>query len=45
MTTGFLPPGPAPGTGSPTEAHLLLVEDDEVIRKTVGMALERYGFT
>ncbi|WP_207401162.1 two-component system response regulator CseB [Actinomadura roseirufa] len=24
-------------------AHLLLVEDDEVIRRTVGMALERYG--
>ncbi|MFF4481976.1 two-component system response regulator CseB [Streptomyces sp. NPDC021218] len=45
MTTGFLPPGPAPGTGSPTEAHLLLVEDDEVIRNTVRMALERYGFT
>ncbi|MER8158650.1 two-component system response regulator CseB [Streptomyces sp. NPDC094472] len=44
MTTGFLPPG-APGTGSPTEAHLLLVEDDEVIRNTVRMALERYGFT
>lgn len=45
MTTGFLPPGPVPGTGSPTEAHLLLVEDDEVIRNTVRMALERYGFT
>ncbi|AEM83509.1 two-component system response regulator CseB [Streptomyces violaceusniger] len=45
MTTGFLPPGPAPGTGSPTEAHLLLVEDDKVIRNTVRMALERYGFT
>lgn len=25
--------------------HLLLVEDDEVIRHTVGMALERYGYT
>ncbi|GII42016.1 transcriptional regulatory protein CseB [Planotetraspora phitsanulokensis] len=24
---------------------MLLVEDDEVIRKTVGMALERYGYT
>ncbi|MFC0599265.1 two-component system response regulator CseB [Streptomyces palmae] len=35
----FTPPG------SPTEAHLLLVEDDEVIRNTVRMALERYGFT
>ncbi|MCQ8188596.1 two-component system response regulator CseB [Streptomyces rugosispiralis] len=41
MTTAFTPPGP----GSPTEAHLLLVEDDEVIRNTVRMALERYGFT
>lgn len=25
--------------------HVLLVEDDEVIRKTVGLALERYGYT
>ncbi|MFS7874143.1 two-component system response regulator CseB [Streptomyces asiaticus] len=41
MTTAFTPPGP----GSPTEARLLLVEDDEVIRNTVRMALERYGFT
>ncbi|WP_262702378.1 MULTISPECIES: two-component system response regulator CseB [Streptomyces] len=41
MTTAFTPPG----AGSPTEAHLLLVEDDEVIRNTVRMALERYGFT
>ncbi|MFI2351619.1 two-component system response regulator CseB [Streptomyces sp. NPDC019443] len=31
--------------GSVTEAHLLLVEDDEVIRNTVRMLLERYGFT
>ncbi|MEU0394005.1 two-component system response regulator CseB [Streptomyces sp. NPDC006208] len=28
-----------------SEAHVLLVEDDEVIRKTVRMLLERYGFT
>ncbi|EST33659.1 two-component system response regulator CseB [Streptomyces niveus] len=27
------------------ESHLLLVEDDEVIRNTVRMLLERYGFT
>ncbi|MGW1893205.1 two-component system response regulator CseB [Streptomyces sp. NPDC002004] len=33
-------------TPSPAaEAHVLLVEDDEVIRRTVGMLLERYGFT
>ncbi|MEV5569935.1 two-component system response regulator CseB [Spirillospora sp. NPDC052269] len=25
--------------------HVLLVEDDEVIRKAVGLALERYGYT
>ncbi|MFC5186441.1 two-component system response regulator CseB [Actinomadura harenae] len=25
--------------------HVLLVEDDEVIRRTVGLALERYGYT
>ncbi|WP_405804226.1 response regulator transcription factor [Streptomyces sp. NBC_00210] len=31
--------------GSAAEAHLLLVEDDEVIRNTVRMLLERYGFT
>ncbi|MET8009392.1 two-component system response regulator CseB [Streptomyces sp. NPDC005271] len=43
MTPAFTPPGPAPG--SATEARLLLVEDDEVIRNTVRMALERYGFT
>ncbi|NUK13405.1 response regulator transcription factor [Streptomyces lunaelactis] len=35
----FAPPGSA------AEAHLLLVEDDEVIRNTVRMLLERYGFT
>ncbi|WP_327677695.1 two-component system response regulator CseB [Streptomyces sp. NBC_00467] len=33
----------SPGTAD--EAHLLLVEDDEVIRSTVRMLLERYGFT
>ncbi|TQK50430.1 DNA-binding response OmpR family regulator [Streptomyces sp. SLBN-118] len=36
---------PAATPGSATEAHLLLVEDDEVIRNTVRMLLERYGFT
>ncbi|MEN8651974.1 two-component system response regulator CseB [Streptomyces sp. 21So2-11] len=39
MTISFAPPGSA------AEAHLLLVEDDEVIRNTVRMLLERYGFT
>ncbi|WFB10360.1 response regulator transcription factor [Streptomyces sp. LX-29] len=43
MTTAHTPPGTT--TGSATEARLLLVEDDEVIRNTVRMALERYGFT
>ncbi|MET7761508.1 two-component system response regulator CseB [Streptomyces sp. NPDC005336] len=43
MTPAFTPHGPAPG--SATEARLLLVEDDEVIRNTVRMSLERYGFT
>ncbi|WP_327327645.1 response regulator transcription factor [Streptomyces sp. NBC_01210] len=38
-TPSFAPPGSA------AEAHLLLVEDDEVIRNTVRMLLERYGFT
>ncbi|MER7664135.1 two-component system response regulator CseB [Streptomyces sp. NPDC096193] len=33
----------SPGTAD--EAHLLLVEDDEVIRSTLRMLLERYGFT
>ncbi|MFH8365869.1 response regulator transcription factor [Streptomyces sp. NPDC018031] len=41
MTPAFPPTAPV----SPSEAHLLLVEDDEVIRNTVRMALERYGFT
>ncbi|MER7792227.1 two-component system response regulator CseB [Streptomyces sp. NPDC097640] len=49
MTSAFPPPAPAgPGPAAPgptTEAHLLLVEDDEVIRNTVRMLLERYGFT
>ncbi|MET4925134.1 response regulator transcription factor [Streptomyces sp. PSRA5] len=38
---------PARSSRPPTaaEAHLLLVEDDEVIRNTVRMLLERYGFT
>src|SRR3954464_1799624 len=30
--------------GSADPVMVLLVEDDEVIRKTVGMALERYGY-
>ncbi|WP_329377494.1 two-component system response regulator CseB [Streptomyces sp. NBC_01716] len=34
---------PSPATAA--EARLLLVEDDEVIRNTVRMLLERYGFT
>ncbi|MEV8017231.1 two-component system response regulator CseB [Streptomyces sp. NPDC086554] len=37
------PTRPAPRPAA--EAHLLLVEDDEVIRNTVRMVLERYGFT
>ncbi|MGW3570915.1 two-component system response regulator CseB [Streptomyces sp. NPDC000941] len=54
MTAAFPPPAAAepgpvvPGPVAPgpaTEAHLLLVEDDEVIRNTVRMLLERYGFT
>ncbi|MFI6444744.1 two-component system response regulator CseB [Kitasatospora sp. NPDC050543] len=31
----------APATGTP---HILLVEDDEIIREATRMALERYGF-
>ncbi|MFJ8310059.1 MULTISPECIES: two-component system response regulator CseB [unclassified Streptomyces] len=31
--------GPAPGP-----VHVLLVEDDETIRRSVGMALDRYGY-
>ncbi|NLU71387.1 response regulator transcription factor [Streptomyces sp. HNM0575] len=38
-------PAPEPSAAAVTEAHILLVEDDEVIRCTVCMALERYGFT
>ncbi|MFE7132804.1 two-component system response regulator CseB [Streptomyces sp. NPDC057638] len=34
-----------PAPGSADGAHLLLVEDDEVIRSTVRMLLERYGYT
>ncbi|GHH76694.1 transcriptional regulatory protein CseB [Streptomyces sulfonofaciens] len=41
------PPGeapPMPGENPPAPVSLLLVEDDEVIRRTVAMALERYGY-
>ncbi|WP_329459336.1 two-component system response regulator CseB [Streptomyces sp. NBC_01497] len=34
----------ADGGGSPAPVSILLVEDDEVIRRTVAMALERYGY-
>jgi CheY-like chemotaxis protein len=30
--------------GAPPSVTVLLVEDDEVIRKSVSMALERYGY-
>ncbi|MEV3854136.1 two-component system response regulator CseB [Streptomyces sp. NPDC050095] len=30
--------------GGATPVHVLLVEDDEAIRRSVGMALERYGY-
>ncbi|MEV6400765.1 two-component system response regulator CseB [Streptomyces sp. NPDC051907] len=36
---------PSSGAVSADDAHLLLVEDDEVIRNTVRMLLERYGYT
>ncbi|MCZ0983146.1 response regulator transcription factor [Streptomyces diastatochromogenes] len=32
------------GGGPADEVHVLLVEDDETIRKSVGMALDRYGY-
>ncbi|MEU0203376.1 MULTISPECIES: two-component system response regulator CseB [unclassified Streptomyces] len=32
-------------SGTPVEARLLLVEDDEVIRDMLQVSLERYGFT
>ncbi|MBC6463596.1 response regulator transcription factor, partial [Actinomadura sp. HBU206391] len=34
----------AVGNGASTPVTILLVEDDEVIRKAVAMALERYGY-
>ncbi|AEM87406.1 two-component system response regulator CseB [Streptomyces violaceusniger] len=34
----------ATGGGGPLPVTVLLVEDDEVIRRSVGMALERYGY-
>jgi DNA-binding response OmpR family regulator len=37
-------PIPDAGTGAPPSVTVLLVEDDEVIRKSVSMALERYGY-
>ncbi|MBD0706996.1 MULTISPECIES: two-component system response regulator CseB [unclassified Streptomyces] len=32
------------GDGAPGAVRVLLVEDDETIRRSVGMALERYGY-
>ncbi|MGW1101741.1 two-component system response regulator CseB [Streptomyces sp. NPDC002540] len=40
-------PAPAPGSTpapAPDSVHVLLVEDDEAIRRSVGMVLERYGY-
>ncbi|NIY65747.1 two-component system response regulator CseB [Streptomyces malaysiensis] len=34
----------ATGDGGPVPVTILLVEDDEVIRRSVAMALERYGY-
>ncbi|MBJ3812633.1 response regulator transcription factor [Streptomyces flavofungini] len=34
----------AVGAGAPAPVTILLVEDDEVIRRSVAMALERYGY-
>ncbi|MER7579981.1 response regulator transcription factor [Kitasatospora sp. NPDC097691] len=34
----------APAATTPAHPHILLVEDDEVIREATRMALERYGF-
>ncbi|WP_051830059.1 MULTISPECIES: two-component system response regulator CseB [Streptomyces] len=36
-------PAPSPAA-TPAHPHILLVEDDEVIREATRMALERYGF-
>ncbi|MFJ9679745.1 two-component system response regulator CseB [Streptomyces sp. NPDC101194] len=45
------PTGPAPASvpdpvpaSAPAPVHVLLVEDDEAIRRSVGMVLERYGY-
>jgi two-component system response regulator MtrA len=38
-------PHPSHAPAGSAEPHILLVEDDEVIRNTVRMALQRYGFT
>nr|BFD91957.1 response regulator transcription factor [Kitasatospora sp. Xyl93] len=37
-------PTRAGAAGTPAHPHILLVEDDEVIREATRMALERYGF-
>ncbi|MGH4029123.1 two-component system response regulator CseB [Actinomycetota bacterium Odt1-20B] len=38
------PPGRHTITSPSAPVHLLLVEDDEAIRRSIGMALERYGY-
>ncbi|MFJ1547392.1 two-component system response regulator CseB [Streptomyces sp. NPDC088246] len=41
------PTGPAPASAPvsiPDSVHVLLVEDDEAIRRSVGMVLDRYGY-
>ncbi|WP_406495931.1 hypothetical protein [Streptomyces sp. NBC_00846] len=36
-------PAPTPASAS-ASVHVLLVEDDEAIRRSVGMVLDRYGY-
>ncbi|KJS60156.1 response regulator, partial [Streptomyces rubellomurinus] len=45
MTPAANPAAPsAAAPAAPAQPHILLVEDDEVIREATRMALERYGF-
>jgi signal transduction histidine kinase/ActR/RegA family two-component response regulator len=39
------PPARAPRRNSPGEGHILVVDDEEVVRCTAKSALERYGYT
>ncbi|MEU9162812.1 two-component system response regulator CseB [Streptomyces sp. NPDC048424] len=44
MSSSVPPPAPAPAPASPRPVRVLLVEDDDLMRRSFTVALERYGY-